>query len=70
MQTIRCRPIAEGETPAVTLTDKDGTAYAVMCAWFIGCPRDATGTTEHPALGDVPTCDRCANYAHTTLQED
>lgn len=34
-----------------------------MCQWFALCDRQATGTTPHPILGDVPTCDRCKERA-------
>jgi hypothetical protein len=30
------------------------------CAWWAGCTNDATTTEPHPALGDVPICDRCS----------
>jgi hypothetical protein len=33
------------------------------CEWFALCPRPATGTTPHPVLGDVPTCDKCHKFA-------
>lgn len=33
------------------------------CKWFARCGRSATGTTPHPVLGAVPTCDRCAAFA-------
>lgn len=33
------------------------------CQWFLRCDNAATGTTPHPVLGDVPTCDRCAAFA-------
>jgi hypothetical protein len=33
------------------------------CRWFAGCKRAATGTTPHPVLGDVPTCDKCHKFA-------
>lgn len=33
------------------------------CQWFALCGRPATGTVHHPILGDVPTCDRCHNFA-------
>jgi hypothetical protein len=33
------------------------------CEWFALCANPATGTTPHPILGDVPTCDRCADRA-------
>lgn len=34
-----------------------------MCRWFLKCRRPATGTTPHPVLGEVPTCDRCHRFA-------
>lgn len=33
------------------------------CEWFALCPNLATGTTPHPTLGDVPSCDRCHRFA-------
>ena len=36
---------------------------AGVCMWFAACDNPATGTTPHPILGDVPTCDRCAERA-------
>lgn len=33
------------------------------CQWFALCENEATGTTPHPVLGDVPTCPRCAALA-------
>lgn len=33
------------------------------CQWFAGCTREATTTTPHPTLGDVPTCARCHRFA-------
>lgn len=35
----------------------------VLCRWFALCDREATGTTPHPILGDVLTCDRCHKFA-------
>jgi hypothetical protein len=60
---IKCRPMTADESPAVTLTDNTGTQWAVLCGWMSGCKRDATGTTPHPVLGDVPTCDKCHKFA-------
>jgi hypothetical protein len=37
--------------------------FILICAWFARCGRPATGTTPHPVLGDVPTCDRCHRFA-------
>lgn len=33
------------------------------CQWFALCQNDATMIIEHPTLGGVPTCDRCAKIA-------
>lgn len=33
------------------------------CRWFIGCTRPATTTVNHPILGDVPCCEKCADFA-------
>lgn len=38
-------------------------AQAPVCGWFLNCGRPATGTTPHPVLGEVPTCDRCHGFA-------
>ena len=35
----------------------------VRCGWFARCTSDATGTTHHPVLADVPSCDRCHKFA-------
>jgi hypothetical protein len=40
-----------------------GTDVAVPCQWFARCDRNATTITPHPVLGDVPTCQRCADLA-------
>lgn len=41
-----------------------GDAYRVRawqgCEYFLGCTNAAAGTTEHPVLPPVPTCERCA----------
>ena len=41
----------------VTLTDGRATA----CNYFALCSNEATGVVEHPVLGYVPTCRRCAD---------
>ena len=33
------------------------------CEWFLLCTNPATGSTPHPVLGKVPTCDRCHQFA-------
>lgn len=33
------------------------------CQWFLLCTNPATGTTPHPVLGAVATCDRCHEFA-------
>lgn len=40
-----------------------GLFEAPTCQWFARCDRPATGTTAHPILGQVPTCDRCRRFA-------
>jgi len=46
-----------------SVSQKQPFVNTVMCQWFALCNRPATGTTRHPALGNVPTCDRCHNFA-------
>lgn len=31
------------------------------CAWFALCPNDAAGKVAHSVLGDVATCQTCAD---------
>jgi hypothetical protein len=31
------------------------------CSWFAKCSHAATHYRQHPILGDVPICNRCAN---------
>jgi len=31
------------------------------CQWYALCINEATTVIPHPILGDVPTCERCAN---------
>jgi hypothetical protein len=33
------------------------------CQWFLNCTREATTTAPHPILGDVPTCQKCHDFA-------
>jgi hypothetical protein len=35
----------------------------MKCQWFALCQNKSTGTTPHPILGDVATCDRCHKFA-------
>jgi hypothetical protein len=39
------------------------TAAQQICQWFARCTNAATTTTPHPVLGNVPTCDRCHQFA-------
>lgn len=41
---------------------------AVYCGWFTFCFNLATGTTDHPILGAVPTCDSCHKF--TTMADE
>lgn len=36
-----------------------------LCAWFALCTREAVTTVPHPVLGDVPCCQRCADFARS-----
>lgn len=47
--------------PVTTSTDPE--PLIDRCAWFARCTNPATGTTSHPVLGSVPTCDRCHTFA-------
>lgn len=54
----------------VTLAyNDDGDLYdmadgaVVGCHWFARCDRPARQITPHPVLGDLPTCDRCHEFA-------
>jgi hypothetical protein len=40
-----------------------GKSKVPYCQWFLLCTSPATGTTPHSVLGDVPTCDRCHQFA-------
>lgn len=33
-----------------------------MCEYMLLCTRDAVTTVPNPVLGDVPTCQRCADF--------
>ena len=37
----------------------------VDCQWFARCDRFAVTTVQHPVLGDVPCCERCAKFAQS-----
>lgn len=39
-----------------------------MCEWFALCTNDADGLVWHPVLGDVPTCQRCADKLDLELK--
>lgn len=36
-------------------------AATTACEWFAWCERDAAGVVVHPILGEVPTCQICAD---------
>ncbi|QIN94208.1 hypothetical protein PP459_gp025 [Streptomyces phage Wakanda] len=40
-----------------------------MCEWFAKCTNEADGVVKHPILGDVPTCQRCADKLGLELVE-
>jgi hypothetical protein len=34
---------------------------AMKCEWYALCENESVGFVWHPVLGDVPTCQRCAD---------
>lgn len=40
------------------------------CEWFAGCDRPAAGVVAHPVLGDVATCQVCADRFELDLRTD
>jgi hypothetical protein len=48
---------------APQLLEADTKAEALVCEWFAGCDRPATGFVGHPVLGDVPVCEHCGAFA-------
>jgi hypothetical protein len=41
----------------------------MICQWFLLCDHEAAGTVSHPILGDVPTCQRCADKHELFLEK-
>lgn len=39
-----------------------------VCGYFAFCTNVAEGTIPHPILGDVPTCQRCADRVGLALE--
>jgi hypothetical protein len=33
----------------------------MICEWFLLCDNPADGVVVHPIIGQVPTCNRCAD---------
>lgn len=40
-----------------------------MCEYYALCTNQAEGVIEHPILGNVPACKRCADKHDLTLKE-
>lgn len=40
---------------------------STRCEWFALCDHVAAGVVSHPILGDVPTCQRCADKFGLTV---
>lgn len=58
MQEWVARKQRATEVRASMRTAPDG-----CCQWFTLCRNQATGTTPHFVLGEVPTCDSCHRFA-------
>ena len=43
-----------------TVVGKPDDRAKVVCEWYARCTHAAVGVVEHPILGPVPTCARCA----------
>jgi len=43
------------------------TDIAPMCEWYALCDHTAIGTVNHPVIGDVPVCQRCADKHDMTV---
>lgn len=41
----------------------------VVCEWYALCTNAAVGVVEHPVLGDVPCCRRCADRHDLKLED-
>lgn len=41
-------------------------AQPLTCAWFALCVNPTTAVIEHPILGEVPCCTRCAERLDMT----
>ena len=52
-------PDAYGMTVATSDLRKEKCGAIVSCEWFALCDHEAVWLVEHPALGEVPTCERC-----------
>lgn len=53
--------LADDLAPEESEDDEDD--ETVYCRWFALCMNEATGTSNHPTIGDVPTCDTHAEMA-------
>jgi hypothetical protein len=47
--------------------ETDASSHA-LCEWFAKCIRVAAGVVWHPTLGDVPTCQECADKLDLELE--
>ena len=50
------------EDGRVTYPTPDG-QQDCPCMYFANCDRDAVTTVPNPVVGDVPSCQRCADFA-------
>lgn len=52
---------------AVPVDERTFDIDELQCAWYLACAEPANGLVQHPVLGYVPTCLRCATKHDLTL---
>jgi len=55
---LRERPLTKAEKQEIY----DAHKATGVCMWFAGCTNPAVKTQSHPILGDVPICQRHADW--------
>lgn len=61
MRPMRPGAVIAQDLPLAIVSKVELVLSAPVCQWFALCTNVATHVESHPVLGDVPTCDRCAD---------